>query len=68
LRIKRADAFPAATDRRYIDKMIEMIATLISRGLAYQAEDKSVYFRINKFPNYGNSPISISLNCNRPAG
>jgi len=53
LRIKRADEFPAATDQRYIDKMIEMIATLISRGLAYQAEDKSVYFRINKFPDYG---------------
>jgi cysteinyl-tRNA synthetase len=30
-----------------------MIGTLISRGLAYQAEDKSVYFRINKFPDYG---------------
>src|SRR4029450_12491989 len=53
LRIKRADEFPAATDQRYIDKMIEMIAALISRGLAYQAEDKSVYFRINKFPDYG---------------
>jgi cysteinyl-tRNA synthetase len=53
LRIKRADEFPAATDQRYIDKMIEMIGTLISRGLAYQAEDKSVYFRINKFPDYG---------------
>src|SRR2546428_2282373 len=47
LRIKRADEFPAATDQRYIDKMIEMIAALISRGLAYQADDKSVYFRIN---------------------
>jgi cysteinyl-tRNA synthetase len=53
LRIKRADEFPAATDQRYIDRMIEMIGVLISRGLAYQAEDKSVYFRINKFPNYG---------------
>jgi cysteinyl-tRNA synthetase len=53
LRIKRADEFPAATDQRHIDRMIEMIGTLISRGLAYQAEDKSVYFRINKFPNYG---------------
>src|SRR6266511_1836578 len=53
LRIKRADEFPAATDQRYVDRMIEMIATLISRGLAYQAEDKSIYFRINKFPNYG---------------
>ena len=53
LRIKRADEYPAATDQRYIDRMISMIETLISRGLAYQADDKSVYFRINKFPNYG---------------
>jgi len=53
LQIKRPNEFPAATDQRYIDRMIEMIATLISRGLAYQAEDKSVYFRINKFPDYG---------------
>jgi cysteinyl-tRNA synthetase len=30
-----------------------MIGALISRGLAYQAEDGSVYFRIHKFPNYG---------------
>src|SRR5467141_4065520 len=41
LRIKRADEFPAATDRHYIDKMIEMIGALIAPGLAYQAEDKS---------------------------
>ena len=53
LRIKRADEFPAATDQRYIDRMIEMIGQLIGRGLAYQADDKSVYFRINKFPDYG---------------
>ncbi len=53
LRIKRADEFPSATDQRYIDRMISMIETLISRGLAYQAEDRSVYFRINKFPDYG---------------
>jgi cysteinyl-tRNA synthetase len=53
LRLKRADEFPAATDQHHIDRMIEMISTLISRSLAYQAEDKSVYFRINKFPDYG---------------
>src|SRR5437868_1089734 len=52
-RIKRTGEFPAATDQRYIDRMIAMIAMIISRGLAYQAEDKSVYFRINKFPDYG---------------
>jgi len=53
LRIKRADAFPCATDQPYIDRMIEMISVLIAKGLAYQAEDKSVYFRINRFPDYG---------------
>jgi cysteinyl-tRNA synthetase len=53
LRIKRADDYPSATDQRYLDKMIAMIGTLISKGLAYQADDKSVYYRINKFPNYG---------------
>ena len=53
LRIKRADEYPSATDQRYIDKMIAMISALISKGLAYQADDKSVYYRINKFPNYG---------------
>ena len=53
LRIKRADEYPEATDQRYIDRMIEMISALISKGLAYEADDKSVYFRINKFPEYG---------------
>jgi cysteinyl-tRNA synthetase len=53
LRIKRADSFPEATDPRELAKMIEMIGTLMERGLAYQAEDKSIYFRINKFPDYG---------------
>jgi cysteinyl-tRNA synthetase len=53
LRIKRADEFPAATEQRHIDRMIWMIQKLVGRGLAYQAEDKSVYFRINKFPDYG---------------
>jgi cysteinyl-tRNA synthetase len=53
LRIKRADSFPAATDPREIAKMIEMIGTLMERGLAYQAEDRSVYFRIKNFPDYG---------------
>lgn len=53
LRIKRADTFPEATDPDQVRKMVEMIGTLMERGLAYQAEDKSVYYRINKFPDYG---------------
>ncbi len=53
LRIKRADSFPEATDSSQIAAMIEMIKILMARDLAYQAEDNSVYFRINKFPAYG---------------
>src|SRR5207237_9705000 len=52
LRIKRADSFPEATDPREIAAMIEMIKTLMERGFAYQAQDKSVYIRINKFREY----------------
>ncbi|MFL6583951.1 MAG: cysteine--tRNA ligase [Chthoniobacterales bacterium] len=53
LRIKRADDFPAATEPKHIERMIAMIGELMRRDLAYQAEDKSVYFRIKNFPNYG---------------
>jgi cysteinyl-tRNA synthetase len=53
LQIKRADFFPEATDPGQITAMIAMIKMLMARDLAYQAEDKSVYFRINKFPAYG---------------
>ncbi len=53
LEIGRAGAYPAATEERYIQAMIGMISKLLERGLAYQAEDKSLYFRINRFPKYG---------------
>jgi cysteinyl-tRNA synthetase len=53
LRIKRAHHFPEATEARFIDRMIEMIQHLESRGFAYKAEDGSVYFRIARFPEYG---------------
>ena len=53
LQIKHAAVFPAATETRFVQAMIAMIEKLILRELAYQAEDKSVYFRINRFPGYG---------------
>src|ERR1044071_3680080 len=31
LRIKRADEYPAATEQRYVDRMIEIISALISK-------------------------------------
>lgn len=67
LRIKRAQHFPAATEPRYIERMIEMIQQLESQGIAYQAEDKSVYFRLSKFPNYGKL-AHLNLDELRPTG
>jgi len=67
LRIKRANEYPGATEPRYLARMIEMITELIKRDLAYQAEDKSVYFRINKFPEYGKL-AHLNLEELRPTG
>ncbi len=51
LRIIPADVYPAATG--HIQEMIEIIKVLEEKGIAYQAEDKSVYFSIAKWPKYG---------------
>lgn len=51
LRIEKAEAYPAATE--HINEMIELIKKLIEKGYAYQADDKSVYFEVAKFANYG---------------
>ena len=67
LRIKRANEYPGATEPRYLARMIEMIAELIKRDLAYKAEDNSVYFRINKFPEYGKL-AHLNLEELRPTG
>jgi len=51
LRIERAELYPKATD--HIPEMIALVERLMARGLAYQAEDASVYFAIARFPGYG---------------
>ncbi len=51
LNIEPAEVYPAATD--HIQEMIELIQTLFDKGYAYLAEDKCVYFSIDKFPEYG---------------
>jgi cysteinyl-tRNA synthetase len=51
LRIEPAEEYPKATD--YIAQMIALVAQLIARGVAYQADDGSVYFAIDRFPGYG---------------
>jgi len=51
LNIERAEHYPYATD--YIPKMIEIIQTLIDKGVGYKGTDGSIYFSIAKFPSYG---------------
>jgi cysteinyl-tRNA synthetase len=65
LRIKQAQHFPAATD--HVPAMIGMIEDLMAKGIAYQAEDRSVYFRLSKFPDYGKL-AHLNLEELRPTG
>ena len=51
LNIEPAEVYPAAT--AHIPEMIALIQTLMDKNFAYQAEDKSVYFSIARFPAYG---------------
>jgi cysteinyl-tRNA synthetase len=51
LRIELAEVYPKATD--YIPQMIALVERLVERGIAYQADDRSVYFAIGRFPEYG---------------
>jgi len=51
LRIQPAEEYPKATD--YIPQMIALVERLIAQGVAYKAEDHSVYFAIDRFPGYG---------------
>jgi len=67
LRIAPAAHYPEATEPQYIARMIEMIRLLESKGIAYQADDKSVYFRLSKFPDYGKL-AHLNLDELRPTG
>ncbi len=48
LRIESAEDYPKATD--HIPEMIAMVQALEAKGLAYKAEDGSVYFAIAQVP------------------
>ena len=51
LGVQLPDHEPHAT--QYVPEMLEMIATLEQRGLAYQAADGDVNFAVRKFDGYG---------------
>lgn len=51
LNIQKADIFPKAT--AHISDMVKMIEKLLDNGIAYRTDDGSIFFNINKFPDYG---------------
>lgn len=51
LRIEDAERYPKATE--HIPEMIALVERLVANGVAYVADDGSVYFAIDRFPDYG---------------
>lgn len=51
LNVREADVHPRATEN--MDEIIDIISNLVEKGYAYRAENGDVYFRTNKFSEYG---------------
>ena len=51
LNIERPEVTPRATE--HIEEMALLIKKLLDKGVAYKADDGSIYFSISKFPEYG---------------
>ena len=51
LNVKPADEYPRAFET--VDEMVVLIERLIEKGAAYQTDDGSVYFSIEKYAEYG---------------
>ncbi len=51
LRMTTPDVLPRATE--HIERMVELIQTLLDRGNAYRTDDGSIFFRIASWPAYG---------------
>jgi cysteinyl-tRNA synthetase len=51
LGVERPEVLPRATE--HIPEMVALIERLRAKDIAYQAEDGSWYFRIERFPEYG---------------
>jgi cysteinyl-tRNA synthetase len=59
LNIELADFYPKATDQ--IPEIVNLIKTLMDKGIAYKGEDNSIYFSVSKFPDYGSlSKIKVN--------
>ncbi len=52
LNIIPANAYPRATETKYMKQMISMISILLKSGFAYSGDD-GIYFSVEKFTTYG---------------
>ena len=59
LNVRPATTHPQAT--KEIQGMIDMISTLINKGYAYVVDDGTVYFAVDKDPNYGELSHNIAV-------
>lgn len=57
LNIVKADKYPRATE--HIGEMVNMIKELEERGLAYQSQEGSWYFRVDKKEGYGEQLVKL---------
>lgn len=51
LAVRRPDAEPCAT--AHMQAIIDMISTLVDKGIAYPADNGDVYYSVSKFEHYG---------------
>jgi cysteinyl-tRNA synthetase len=51
LRIERAEHYPEATE--HIQDMVDLVKKLLDNNLAYRAQDGSIYYKVEAFPEYG---------------
>lgn len=51
LNVREATVHPRATEN--IDEIISIVSSLVEKGYAYRAENGDVYFRTNRFGEYG---------------
>jgi len=51
LMVERAEVYPEAT--KHIPQMVELVKALLEKGVAYRGADGSIYYSIDKFPEYG---------------
>jgi len=51
LNIEKAEHYPRASE--HVPEMVALIEKLMQKGYAYVSEDKSIYYDISKFTDYG---------------